>query len=145
MLESPGAGVFFLIVATPAGRRMQSIQRVRKQRSAMKSSLFNAEFSLEKSLQFIAILVVIVGLVLVVLFQSSLSDIPSGSHVEIRGTITKVTGGGIATRIVIQPAPQIPLVVFNQDLHEGERVVIRGRIADYKGRVELVADEVAHE
>ena len=108
-----------------------------------KSPEIERSYSVEKLLCVLAVLVVLVGISILLVFQDSLSDIPSGSSIEIKGTVTKVLGSGSTTRLVIQPAPQIPIVAFNQHIQQGQYVVIQGRIADYRGRTEIIADEVS--
>lgn len=107
----------------------------------------------ENTLLKISLISSIVG-ILVLLFissfvstgEKSISNISKedlGSSVRINGIITEVRQLRGATSINVAQLQEINVIVFdNVTLYKGDYVEITGKIDDYEGNQELIADKI---
>jgi len=100
---------------------------------------------MEQLIRWTATALIIIGLTLTIIFsQQELNT--SASFVQITGTITKITEKNKVSILIIQPNPSIPVIVFNtQGLAQGQKVTITAKAQDYKGRLELIAEDIKHD
>lgn len=107
----------------------------------------------ENTLLKIALICTIVGLV-VLYFISSKIEIgdykPSllnknvGENVRLQGRITKITQSDNVASVEISQEIPITVVLFSgsNDLKEGDIVEIMGKVQEYKGKEEIIADKI---
>ena len=97
---------------------------------------------LQKAILFTSLILIIIGLPILIFWEKYAIPEPSASNVEFKGTITQVQEHNGVTRLTITPTPPIPIVLFNtkQDLKKGQTIYLTGKIQDYKGKPELVAE-----
>jgi hypothetical protein len=67
----------------------------------------------------------------------------AGSEVSIAGSIKEVRRSGNLTQVTI--VVEVPIVVFsNISLQTGQMALIQGRVADYDGKREIVANRLTY-
>jgi hypothetical protein len=67
----------------------------------------------------------------------------AGSEVNIAGSIKEVRRSGNLTQVTI--IVEVPVVVFsNISLHTGQMALVQGRLADYEGEREIVANRLSY-
>jgi len=109
----------------------------------------------EKTLLKIALMCSVAGIVLLFLFsenieidEKAIDKINMGSigeYVKIKGTISKLIDTESVMILTIQQPSQITVVLFKKrpiELREGNYVEIIGKIEDYKGKTEIIADKI---
>ena len=100
---------------------------------------------MEQVIRWTAIGLISIGITLTILFSQH-EQTDSASFVHITGTITQLTQKNNVAIVIIQPSPPVPVIIFgNPALMQGNRVSITAKAQDYKGRLELVAQEVSNE
>ncbi|TKJ17620.1 hypothetical protein CEE44_03755 [Candidatus Woesearchaeota archaeon B3_Woes] len=108
----------------------------------------------EKTLLKIALIVSLIG-ILILLFISSklevnektisnIDETDIGSSLKIDGVITNIRKTNTITLIDIAQLEEMKVVVFNKEieLNKGDYVEITGKIEEYKGSTELIADKI---
>lgn len=108
----------------------------------------------EKTLLKIALIASLIG-ILILLFISSklevnektisnIDETDIGSSLKIDGVITNIRKTNTVTFIDIAQLEEMKVVVFNEeiDLNRGDYVEITGKIEEYKGSTELIADKI---
>ena len=101
--------------------------------------------TMEQLIRWTAVGLIILGIALTIIFsQQEFNN--SASFVQITGTITKIIEKNKVSILIIQPNPSIPVIAFNtQGLAQGQKVNITAKAQDYKGRLELIAEDVKHD
>ena len=100
---------------------------------------------MEQAIRWAAIGLILIGITLTILFSQQ-EQTDSASFVHITGTITQLTQKNNVAIAVIQPSPSVPVIIFGTPtLTQGSNVSITAKAQDYKGRLELVAQEVSNE
>lgn len=108
----------------------------------------------EKTLLKISLIASLVG-ILILLFISSrlevnektisnIDETDIGSSLKIDGVITNIRKTNKVTFIDIAQLEEMKVVVFNDEieLNRGDYVEITGKIEEYKGLTELIADKI---
>jgi aspartyl/asparaginyl-tRNA synthetase len=102
----------------------------------------------------VALSVSVIGIIVLFLIstQIELSDttiekITSGSaedKVSVTGTIKSIRQTGSATFILLTQASDLDVVVFSENLSMdvGETIKVTGKVQDYKGKKEIMADSI---
>jgi DNA/RNA endonuclease YhcR with UshA esterase domain len=102
----------------------------------------------------IALVVSVLGIIFLYLIstQIELNDttiekITSGSvedKVSVTGLVTSVKQSGKTTFITLSQTNNVDVVVFSKDVNAaaGDNVKITGRVQDYNGKKEIIADRV---
>lgn len=100
---------------------------------------------MEQLIRWTSVGLIFLGLLLTIIFsQQELND--SASFVHITGTITKITEKNKVSILSIQTNQNIPVIVFNTPgLNQGQNVTITAKAKNYKGRLELVAEDLEHD
>jgi len=98
---------------------------------------------MEKFIRVSAIIATLIGLPLVFLLVNSLDAQPSGSAIELTGVVERVWQKNKVTILTIAPAPSVPVVVFDEmPFEQGNNITVYGRVKEYRGKIEIVAEEV---
>ena len=72
----------------------------------------------------------------------------SGEYVLVKGAIASISDKESIMIIDIEKNEKIPVVLFKNDLNnmielkKGDFVEVRGKTEEYKGRIEIIADEI---
>lgn len=114
----------------------------------------NHKIMKEKTLLKISLIASLVG-ILILLFISSrlevnektisnIDETDIGSSLKIDGVITNIRKTNKVTFIDIAQLEEMKVVVFNDEieLNRGDYVEITGKIEEYKGLTELIADKI---
>lgn len=108
----------------------------------------------ESTLLRIAIIVSLIGLCLIYavaesieISDTTIEKITSGETeetVKITGNVVSVSRKGGATRLVLAETTEINAVVFSSDIElaPGDSVEIAGKISEYNGEKEIIADRI---
>ena len=75
---------------------------------------------------------------------SIISNEENNNYVKIKGTVTKITGKDNLIFMEVSQQYPINVVVFDKkpELKEGDFIEVIGRIEEYKGKEEVVADRI---
>jgi len=109
----------------------------------------------EKSLQKIAIITVVIGLLVLFFYAQEvkldivpqIDNLPSSEDARIQGIITKLTKKDTVYFLTVegQRPETMDVVLFpDQDIYlqEGSFVDIQGTVEEYNGKKELIAEEI---
>ena len=70
----------------------------------------------------------------------------AGDDVKLQGTIGKITGKGNVVFIEVSQINPVNVVIFTQDadlkLSEGDNVEIIGKVQEYNGKEEIIAQKI---
>lgn len=97
----------------------------------------------QKHLIWISITCSIVGLV-ILFFTLDVKVEDNQEFLSIKGTVQKVIDKDKIKIIYLKPSGSLQLVAFKKDLEfkEGEDITARGYLKNYKGKLELVVEDV---
>lgn len=108
----------------------------------------------EKTLLKISLFCTVFGLIGLYLISSSLKVDESiiskldetnlGSTIKISGVVTKVDDLGSAMLLDIAQMESMKVIAFTNDitLNKGDNVEVLGKLDEYNGRIELIADKI---
>lgn len=109
----------------------------------------------EKTLLKIALLCSVVGIVLLFLVSENIEIDEKaidkinmdniGDYVKIKGQLSKIIDTESVMILTIQQPSQITVVLFKKrpiELREGNYVEVIGKIEDYEGKTEIIADKI---
>lgn len=107
----------------------------------------------EKTLLKMALICSLIGLVALFLISSTIkigeteiSKISgSGDYVLVKGLVTQVTKTKESTIIQLQQENKIDVFLFTDsliDVAEGNFIEVKGKIQEYEGKNEIIADEI---
>ncbi|MDP3990375.1 MAG: OB-fold nucleic acid binding domain-containing protein [archaeon] len=109
----------------------------------------------EKSLQKLAMITTIVGLLILFFYAqevnlnvvNQIDDLPSSENVRIQGVITKLTQKEKVYFLTVEgQKPEIMDVILFPDkeiyLKEGSFVDVSGTVEEYNGKKEVIAEEI---
>lgn len=108
----------------------------------------------EKTLLKISLISSLMGILLLLIISnklevnekiiSNIDETDIGSNLRISGVITNVKNIGSVMLIDIAQLEKMKVVVFNSNitLNKGDYVEITGKIEEYKGSTELIADKI---
>ena len=69
-----------------------------------------------------------------------------GDDVKLQGTVGKITEKGTVVFIEVSQINQVNVVIFAQDadlkLNKGDNVEILGKVQEYNGKEEIIADKI---
>lgn len=100
-----------------------------------------------------ALLTSIIGLILLAIILSTMNfeevdisqtrDLEEGMSIKVSGVVERVNSKDGFSVLSIRKEEMISVVVFDSvNITKGQRIEVRGRIKDYKGEKELIADSI---
>jgi len=97
----------------------------------------------QKHLVWISISCSIVGLI-ILFFTLDVKVEDQEEFLKIKGTVQKVVDKDNIKIIYFKPSGSLQLVAFKKDLEfqEGDEITARGYLKNYKGKLELVVEDV---
>ena len=109
----------------------------------------------EKTLWKISLITVLLGLIILFFYTEkvelqpklNLYDIPLDEEVKVRGKITslRTSDKAIFLEIAGERVENVEAILFNDEevyLEEGDYIEIEGKVEEYKGKREIIANEI---
>lgn len=101
--------------------------------------------TLEKMILIISVCFIVLGMpaLFFLIYTVDLHSPPTASVITLEGTVDAVFPKKKVTIFTVEPKESVPIVVFNQDVEKGQYVTIKGRMKEYNGKVEFIADTIS--
>ena len=93
---------------------------------------------MEKKITILSAICIMAGLGLLITQPSEFND----KFTQIDGEVIRITEINGMQLITVKPAEMTVINEKASDLNKGDSVMIKGKIADYEGKIELIAKEI---
>ncbi len=97
----------------------------------------------EKVLLIISLICIIVGIPLLYFSSKFIDNEDPRILTEVKGTIKSMHSGEKVIILNVEPSTTIPVVLFEQkDFENGQKIIAKGRLGEYKNKVEFIAEDI---
>jgi hypothetical protein len=97
----------------------------------------------ERMLLIIALSCIVIGLPILYVASKFVESDDPRVLTELVGVVERVTAKEKVTIISVKPISSVPVIAFdNFNVKKGEKIIVKGELKSYNGKLEFVADEL---